>query len=727
MKLRKTALAALIISLILSSCANAPAPAGAALQESSAEETKAPEKIKEESETAALEETEAKAVPEESAEPETGATPEENTEEPETETKETIPEETVSAEPSVYADMDGIIFGFMSGVGAWETLLKVDAEGSFEGQFYDMNMGEADQGYGNGTLYECAFTGKFSAAEKKDDLTWTAKVEELVYEKEKDGSDHYIEDEVLHIMTGPYGLSAGDEIEILLPGTPYESLSEGFLSWMIWRIEEGQDLPEIAIYNTTGDFVFYPDHYAMGDAGEFDSDTESPSKDTGKASEGSAIYQLAKNAFRNQKMPDYNLMPYVPEDLFIPKKPYQSVTAANLQGRWVNRYEEGGAKIEEILTVNGDRARIECYRDGVPTYAWNDEGTFDIEDRSDRNLCPAFRIHSDAGESVCTIYIRKVGDDSFYDGGFLCSWKRETPEEPADQYLYDTVTLENLQGLWYSEYEDGAGLYMDLLNIEGDRGWIFETVGGRISSVWNGEGPVSVVMQHFSGAVWYPELLLSRESGPSAGGIAGIYITSVAEDRFYDAGLRRWFVKIRPDFGGELEFSGLNADLSDDGSGIIEGGSLYRIEPAGEPDENGGRRKWNITVILKDGTEETIEHSIDEDSGYLPDATGIISEADVNFDDLPDVLLYRGSLGPRGVQYYDCYLNRGDHLEFCEGFNEIPEPYIDAASRQIIGTIRDSAVSYFELFYIVRGNTAEQVSEVRYEYDERSKDYIPKN
>ena len=71
----------------------------------------------------------------------------------------------------IYADMDGIIFGFYSGVGAWETMLEVAPDGSFKGQFNDANMGEDGEGYKNGTIYECAFTGKFSAAEKVDDTS----------------------------------------------------------------------------------------------------------------------------------------------------------------------------------------------------------------------------------------------------------------------------------------------------------------------------------------------------------------------------------------------------------------------------------------------------------------------------------------------------------------------------------------------------------------------------
>ena len=258
----------------------------------------------------------------------------------------------------------------------------------------------------------------------------------------------------------------------------------------------------------------------------------------------SSLWQSANNAYRDQKMPSYRDMTAVPEFDPQPSRSYRSVTPKNLQGRWVNRYREGGVDVEEILTINGERASIETFQDGVKKGVWNGEGVYSIEDRSDRKLCPAFRITEDNGENLCTIYIRWVRDDAFYDGGFLNWWQRETPEDPWDQYRYDSVTLENLQGLLYSEYYDGAGQYQVLLKIEGERGWIFETVGGRISSAWNGEGSLRIKLEEFMPDIWRPELLLDYDKG-TAKGTAGVYITSVEEDRFYDAGLHRWYIKLK--------------------------------------------------------------------------------------------------------------------------------------------------------------------------------------
>ena len=204
------------------------------------------------------------------------------------------------------------------------------------------------------------------------------------------------------------------------------------------------------------------------------------------------LYRSCDEAYKNQVMPNAGYLPYVPYADMPPAKPYESVTAENLQGRWVNRYKEGGVEFEEVLTVNGDTARIETFQDGVKKGVWNGEGYFSIEDRSARHVCPAFRI-DDAEGNLCTIYIRWVKEGAFYDGGFLCEWKREETEDISEQYLYDTVTMENLQGIWYTDYMENGSFYQVMLKVDGDKSFIFETKDGEPTDYWNGEGEASLV------------------------------------------------------------------------------------------------------------------------------------------------------------------------------------------------------------------------------------------
>ena len=167
----------------------------------------------------------------------------------------------------IYEDMDGYIFSFDSGSGAWQTLLEVDSDGSFKGTYYDSNAGENSDKYKNGTIYECVFTGALSAAKQVGEYEYTATVEKLEYTKEKDGSDRYEMDNTLYILTDPSGLRQGDEIHIYTAGMPLDQMPESFLSAMEWRFDAGQtELEELCMYDVTSDASFHPDHYAMGDA-----------------------------------------------------------------------------------------------------------------------------------------------------------------------------------------------------------------------------------------------------------------------------------------------------------------------------------------------------------------------------------------------------------------------------------------------------------------------------
>ena len=119
---------------------------------------------------------------------------------------------------------------------------------------------------------------------------------------------------------------------------------------------------------------------------------------------GSSEYRdLFKNAFQTQTMPDRYLCPYVPEIPGAPRAPYDSVTQTNLQGRWVNRYKENNGTVDvvDILSVNGDTGRIECYKNGERYVVWNNDGGLYIEDRKDQGVCPALTLEEYDAERDC--------------------------------------------------------------------------------------------------------------------------------------------------------------------------------------------------------------------------------------------------------------------------------------------------------------------------------------
>ena len=71
----------------------------------------------------------------------------------------TAPVEMPMEEAVLPLPEDGIDFMFASGTGGWSTVITVNRDGSFYGDFRDSEMGDRGEGYSQGTVYQCAFSG----------------------------------------------------------------------------------------------------------------------------------------------------------------------------------------------------------------------------------------------------------------------------------------------------------------------------------------------------------------------------------------------------------------------------------------------------------------------------------------------------------------------------------------------------------------------------------------
>ena len=438
-------------------------------------------------------------------------------------------------------------------------------------------------------------------------------------------------------------------------------------------------------------------------------ETEAPAEETGEnALPHSKLYDDCLAAYETKEMPDYARMSFVPTEYEV-HETYKSVSLTRLQGRWVNEYTDSdGTKVKEILTVNGTHGRIETYLNGEKKGAWNGEGEISIEDRTYRNVCPAFRIMSAEGENICTIYIRWVKDDSFYDGGFTTEWKRESTD--TDPWLHDTVTLPNLEGVWYTEKIDGMNLTMDLLTISGTKATLFETKNDEVSPFWNLDGEAEIVRVHSTRTdESVPELLISDSTGETAG--AGIYITSVDQDAFYDQGLHRWWVRIKEN--GYQEYS--DAPREENGNTVIPGTRTIVVTPA---DEEAPHRKWQIRVTGGFGCDATFTPETDPDSNWFPGADSVVLEEDVNFDGLPDLLFFKTAVGTKNTFYMDCWLGVGNTFVKCNNYDTIPDAVPVPDDRVIYGTLSAGPDKYTEYKYRVQGFGAEFLEENTYSVEE---------
>lgn len=164
---------------------------------------------------------------------------EEKTEEKEPETTETI-----------FSELSDWEFYFASGAGGWCTVLYIDEDGSFRGNFHDSDMGSTGEGYPQGTIYYSDFSGQFTTPVKVDTYTYQFELESIEYENPL-GTEKII-DETLYVYTDAYGLAESETFDLYLPGHPLKELPEEYLSWVGYYDLENTgetDLPFYGLYN----------------------------------------------------------------------------------------------------------------------------------------------------------------------------------------------------------------------------------------------------------------------------------------------------------------------------------------------------------------------------------------------------------------------------------------------------------------------------------------------
>ncbi len=199
-----------------------------------------------------------------SPEPEDARQSEEDLQEPETPAEDRPEGQGTSAAEEAafsYGKLATLSFHFLSGAGAWSTDMTVGADGSFDGLYSDSDMGDMGEGYPNGTVYFCKFSGRFGELKKVDDLTYQTTIVEIQYENEPETEE--IVDDTLYRYTDVYGLEDAENILFYLPGTPVESLSEECRSWLRdvlydWETDKWlEELPCVVLCNEAMGECFY--------------------------------------------------------------------------------------------------------------------------------------------------------------------------------------------------------------------------------------------------------------------------------------------------------------------------------------------------------------------------------------------------------------------------------------------------------------------------------------
>jgi len=160
---------------------------------------------------------------------------------------------------------DGVEFAFLSGAGAWRTVISLNRDGTFTGWYLDSEMGETGEGYPKGSAYTCDFSGKFENIEKLNEYSYKMTLTDV--ETNKAVGEEWIEDEIRYVASAPHGLNDPinnqecTEFVFFLPDTPINQVPEEFLSWWPYRYTQETarktTLSCYGILNTATNFGFF--------------------------------------------------------------------------------------------------------------------------------------------------------------------------------------------------------------------------------------------------------------------------------------------------------------------------------------------------------------------------------------------------------------------------------------------------------------------------------------
>lgn len=129
-----------------------------------------------------------------------------------------------------FEDVAGKSFMFTSGAGAWFTEVKINADGTFIGEYSDSDMGDTGDDHPKGKHYYCNFDGKFDPPKMIDNYTFEFYIDTMDCHAPADKET--VVDGTLEVFSAPYGMQDANKMRIYLPGTPVYMLSDEVKSWL---------------------------------------------------------------------------------------------------------------------------------------------------------------------------------------------------------------------------------------------------------------------------------------------------------------------------------------------------------------------------------------------------------------------------------------------------------------------------------------------------------------
>lgn len=149
---------------------------------------------------------------------------------------------------------------FSSGAGAWRTVLTLQPDGSFTGQYSDWDSGGDPSQYPEGISYICNFSGTFQDLRQLDDTSYAMTLDTLTAQETE--GEEWTEDGTLYIGSAPYGLEGGTEFFLYTPESSTDVLTTEVLQveWPQWNLPENRPEGQLGcwlLYNQDMDQGFF--------------------------------------------------------------------------------------------------------------------------------------------------------------------------------------------------------------------------------------------------------------------------------------------------------------------------------------------------------------------------------------------------------------------------------------------------------------------------------------
>ncbi len=143
-----------------------------------------------------------------------------------TDEKETGEEETVNG--LTFADIPSCFTYWTYTMGSIGTVIEIESDGSFEGEYSAYINMETGPGYEDGTFYSNEFKGKLSQPVQIDEYTYSIKLEYISRESESER----IENGSRYVVEEPEGICSDSDLLLYLPGTPIAHMEEDMQFWI---------------------------------------------------------------------------------------------------------------------------------------------------------------------------------------------------------------------------------------------------------------------------------------------------------------------------------------------------------------------------------------------------------------------------------------------------------------------------------------------------------------